>query len=910
MRNFICTTIAIVFVCYLPAWAFGQKSTKSINDSILIRRCMRGAEKAVHEHKIDNFYKNVDSIIYTSKENRVTSPFFDNMYFRANTMRLEIASQQRETKGKKTLESALKFRQEIIDNKENAEHYAGICLILSHIYFYMEEYQQAINTAKDGYEKGYKELTGRTKKSSLGFSQNLAALLESKGNAEERVQAYSNALVSYGSAACLFTELYKKQAFNQPLLNVYNNMGGVYVALLDNKKALKYYKLTDSILEYAPKAKSYYVYKSLLYGNIGDIYSQVAKADTALLYQEKSMEFAKKAFQPNDYEWVSVYKMYASSLEASKRIEEAIQYYEKSIDIIQKNTKEKNMDYTENYNNLANIYSKKDKIKALACLQKALSNNIGEFQDSLDIFKNPTLQEKPKSVILLQNTLYLKAEILDTFEEQKYKKLTAETYQLLEYSLDKYQFETYFSPKDRLEYRNRVSASLAKLSAYYMRNENIIKTFEIAEKSKYYLLFNEHKKVNIPNLAYLTIPQIRTKIQSSQVLLEYAYSQSTVYLFAISKEKIGVYDLKITPDSLDKWIRKYRVTLLSAENNTKRMHFSMGAELYKCLLGQAQKNGFLSQNTRHLIVIPQGELGKLSFETLFAEVPEDIQKILPTREFGALSYNVLPYLIKRYAISYYPSATLAFMTSTDTKPAYKFDLFDFAPVFKNNPAPLSKHKAVIAQAILNERNENKNLRSLGDSTINFLEYSEVEANMLEEYFLKMGKKVLKSLHAEATEETLKANIAQARIVHLSTHSFYNSENSGMSGIIAHQPKESEYTDKIEDGMLYAEEIYNLKLNPELLIMSSCQGGLGKYVAGEGLLALNRAFMYAGVENIMFSLWKVNDLATKNLMIVFYKELLQGTNYAEALQKAKISLLENAQLDLPFFWAGFILNWKQ
>jgi CHAT domain-containing protein len=101
----------------------------------------------------------------------------------------------------------------------------------------------------------------------------------------------------------------------------------------------------------------------------------------------------------------------------------------------------------------------------------------------------------------------------------------------------------------------------------------------------------------------------------------------------------------------------------------------------------------------------------------------------------------------------------------------------------------------------------------------------------------------------------------------------------------------------------------MQLNPELVVLSSCQGGVGKYVAGEGILALNRAFMYAGVENIVFSLWKVKDEQTSQMMQQFYQEMHDGKNYAEALRLAKLKILESSK-DLPKYWAGFVLNWKQ
>ena len=908
MRNFTFSFLIPLFLFIsLPVVAWGQKE-----DSIAVRKYMQKCEMFIYKREINNFYLYVDSLSAICKKNRKPSNFFEQTYFNANIMRLEIASQQPDTKGKKSLEMALNFRKEIIDNKEGIEYYVGISLVIAHIYFYMEEYILTTQIATEAYNKGLNEHLKRSE-ATMSFSHSLASLLETKGNAEIELKALYNALTSFRNASKIFANLYKEKKFNQPLMNCYNNIASAYDNLLDNKNAMKYYKMTDSILEYAPKHGGYYTYKSLLYGNMAGLYLQEEKADTALVYQEKSIEFAKKIFKENDYEWVSIYRVYAHALEANKRIEDAIAYFEKSINMISKNDTEKNGDYAVNYLALADTYyHKNDKIKALSYLQKSLYNNVQNFQDSLDIFKNPDLVEEPKNKFVLQKSLRLKGQILDTFNEEKYKKLAKETYQLLDNALDKYQFEKYFSPKDRLEYRNTVSNNLAIILAYYALKGNTQKAFEVAEKGKYYLFINEVIKKNNKNLAYLTIAQVQQKIQASQTLLEYAYTQNTVLLFAISKEKSEVYDLKIAPDSLDKLVLAYRTTLDYPSLDNKQKHAYQSTILYQILLSQAVKNGFLDSK-KHLIIIPQGALSIIPFETLMAEVPARVIQIMKNdKAFNQMSCGEFPYLIKTHAISYYPSATLAFTENTNTKPVYSLDLLNFAPIFKGSPAPFSKNKPYMEQIEKEFEGLNKTFstssRFLSRDTIPYLAYSETEAKFLEKLFV--GKQMA-LLNEQATEENLKTYISKARIVHLATHSFANSIDSDKSGVFAFQPKEENYTEKTEDGILFADEIYNMQIRPELLILSSCQGGLGKYVAGEGVLALNRAFMYAGVENIIFSLWKVKDESTQLLMQTFYTEILKGKMYAEALQIAKIELLKNSKgYDFPKFWAGFILNWKQ
>ena len=110
---------------------------------------------------------------------------------------------------------------------------------------------------------------------------------------------------------------------------------------------------------------------------------------------------------------------------------------------------------------------------------------------------------------------------------------------------------------------------------------------------------------------------------------------------------------------------------------------------------------------------------------------------------------------------------------------------------------------------------------------------------------------------------------------------------------------------VEDGFLSAYEIVNLKLNAELVTLSACETALGKEVKGEGLMSLVRAFMYAGSQSVLATLWKVDDESSAKLMIAFYRHWQQGKlTKAEALQQAQIEAIRKGSA--PYFWAPFAL----
>ena len=114
----------------------------------------------------------------------------------------------------------------------------------------------------------------------------------------------------------------------------------------------------------------------------------------------------------------------------------------------------------------------------------------------------------------------------------------------------------------------------------------------------------------------------------------------------------------------------------------------------------------------------------------------------------------------------------------------------------------------------------------------------------------------------------------------------------------------------EDGILYLGEVYNLNLNADLVVLSACETGLGKIARGEGLIGLTRGFLYAGAQNLLVSLWQVNDASTSQLMIDFYRNMLNGESKPTALREAKLALIENdPKYAGPYYWAPFVLIGK-
>jgi CHAT domain-containing protein len=165
---------------------------------------------------------------------------------------------------------------------------------------------------------------------------------------------------------------------------------------------------------------------------------------------------------------------------------------------------------------------------------------------------------------------------------------------------------------------------------------------------------------------------------------------------------------------------------------------------------------------------------------------------------------------------------------------------------------------------------------------------------------------LKALDFRANRKlAMSDELSQYRIIHFSTHGLLDSRHPELSGLVFSLVDE---TGRPEEGFLRLHEIYNLKLNADLVVLSACQTGLGKEVRGEGLIGLTRGFMYAGAPRVMASLWQVDDAATAALMKRFYQNMLQEKlPPAAALRAAQIEMLKRRHWQSPYYWGAFVLQ---
>jgi CHAT domain-containing protein len=256
-------------------------------------------------------------------------------------------------------------------------------------------------------------------------------------------------------------------------------------------------------------------------------------------------------------------------------------------------------------------------------------------------------------------------------------------------------------------------------------------------------------------------------------------------------------------------------------------------------------------------------------EKLLGPVPAEIWQgverllVIPDGVLHELPFDLLPFgedgelLLDRVAIATAPSATLAALLA-------------------RRPSPPTESARVL---VLGDPAPSPKLRLAG---------ARAEAEAVGACF---GDRAPPLLAEEATKAAFSRSAPEADIIHLATHGAVDQLQPLRSGLL------------FRDGLLRTYEIPRVRLAASLVVCSACESGLGRTFSGEGLLGLSRALLGAGARCVVGSLWKVDDQATRALMVDFYDRLLAGKPVAEALREAKLAI--RAEHPDPFYWSAFV-----
>ena len=365
-------------------------------------------------------------------------------------------------------------------------------------------------------------------------------------------------------------------------------------------------------------------------------------------------------------------------------------------------------------------------------------------------------------------------------------------------------------------------------------------------------------------------------LEEGEILIEYLVGEVDLYTFVISGSGIESYSRPI-PENLEALVGDLERSLSDYQfihdstTASYALYTQSAYELYQLLIA-----GPLAAHpeSKKFLIVPDGILHHIPFEALLCEQTA-------TNQIDFLS---LPYLIKRFPIRYGYSAALMLEAKRGFNEKLEAGVLALAPSYGEDEQTPSRGK----------------LEILRDGNVH-LAGAQKEIETLS----KMGLEGQFLFGPSADEATFKQLAPHYSIIHLAMHGQADLEDP-VNASVRFTPSEK---DSVEDQVLHAYELQALPMQADLAVLSSCESGTGQFAPGEGVMSLSRHFMASGVRSVVSSLWKVDDAASADLMEFFYEELEEGESSADALYKAKIRFLQQADSRLahPYYWASFLAH---
>ena len=546
----------------------------------------------------------------------------------------------------------------------------------------------------------------------------------------------------------------------------------------------------------------------------------------------------------------------------SKNLDYALSCYNNTSNLIQRARKELSND--DSKIQLTNLqYQTISKIIETAYLAYKQSKN----QEYLDIAFNNSEQLKSSAVFdkisndLAQENSLIPDSLLEL--EQKLNNTISN------YSELQYQEQSYDDPDSVLlkEYNDKI------FNASRQRDE-----------------LNRYMEENYPdyyNLKYsssfLSMKDIQSQTDKKEALIEYVLIEpekkeisldnndsdtiGSLYTFFVSNDKVlfNKTDLRNNEiQSLEDAFKFMSSPQYMFTHNEDARQFCLSAYKLYGLLIEPYENYLID---KHLTIIPDGKLNYLSFDGLLRSLPD-------TSEF--IQFNKLDYLIKTMNINYANSVNI-YLKNKSSNPKLRNHTLAFAPEYNSEEFEMTGSRYSLAP----------------------LPGVEKEVDAISK---SVSTTVFKS--DNATEQNFRAKSGSFDILHLAMHAYINDSLPAYSRLAFSQNIDS--TTLENDGWLNTADIYNLKLDARMTVLSACNTGIGKLQKGEGLMSLARGFLYAGCPSVVMSLWEVEDEAGTQIMTSFYKYLKGGKTKDEALRLAKLKYLENSNSRLahPHYWMSF------
>lgn len=393
--------------------------------------------------------------------------------------------------------------------------------------------------------------------------------------------------------------------------------------------------------------------------------------------------------------------------------------------------------------------------------------------------------------------------------------------------------------------------------------------------------------VKIHTFAELNIPMVQKKLKAWQTIIKYTLSKDDVYAFYIDKNTVGYRKLDLDTSQLIDLVQRLTDPLDDfTHGNVDYLHvhfdLPLARQLYKILLGDFMKRRRRGAQVaiRELFIIPDRELFRLPFEALVT----DFRRQAPKPGVIFSEYASAGYLIQDYVVSYYLSL---------------FDFLEKAEKGPLNEAAIKKYTLSAFGSPTIRKSDPEFPREIPASRREILDIAAI-----------FGKKEARIFLADLfNRKNFETFAPRSRVIHIATHFLNNIEQPQHSALVFSSPNGDTPID-----YYHAYEVFKLKLDADLVVLSACESS-EKHLEGlQGLIGMTASFRNAGARAMIVSMWPVDEYNSQ-LIPLFYRQFRDANPPAAALRAAKlqfirqtVTLVNNLKISFshPFLWADYIL----
>jgi len=379
---------------------------------------------------------------------------------------------------------------------------------------------------------------------------------------------------------------------------------------------------------------------------------------------------------------------------------------------------------------------------------------------------------------------------------------------------------------------------------------------------------------------FLSYEKLQTKLDNGVLFINIIKSGSKYYIFYFDNNFLGwnIFSGQreiILENSVREYLKLINNSIYQRDIKSIRRMNVLSSKIYGMVFGflKNDKNMPLSKYKK-IIISPDGILRLLPFGAL---IDKDKRK----------------YLIEEKEIVYVPSAK--FIVNPEKTVIKKMEVFA-DPVFDANvKLPVSTRSV---EKILDSGN------LLRDLTFTPLPGTLKEAEVLNKIGKKFGIPLKEYIKVKANVYNL-LRVKSPSILHIATHGFFVNDKDILNPMLRSGIALSGANENKINGIVTALRISGIDLsNTNLVVLSACDTAKLDANSTDSISALNKSFLMAGAENVISTLWEINDKATVEFMKEFYKAYLRSHNVSSSLRKVKTEFIKNRK---PIsIWAPFIV----